>query len=161
MSKLKINQRFATTPVEILNNPKISLKAKGLYGYLQSKPDGWDFTLGGIASQLKEGKESIREGVKELEIAGYLQRTNYQNEKGQWDCDYELFAIKTNTQPLSKKEKPHTEKPHTETSETVKPPHKVRKIESKIDQVKEIKEKENKEKKFEKNLELKMIQKFG
>ncbi len=139
MSKLRIKTRFATVPVDLTNDKNVSLKAKGLYAYLQSKPDDWDFSLRGIVSQLKEGLDAVREAVKELEVAGFLQRTNYQNDKGQWDCDYELFDTRCDCTPLTKNpstEKPYGEKPYTENSETVKPPHLVKKNISKKEEVK-------------------------
>jgi len=141
MAKLKIKDRFATTPVALLNNENVSLKAKGLYGYLQSKPDNWDFTLKGIVSQLKEGFDAVREAVKELENEGYLIRTNYQNQLGQWDCDYELFSETQDSKPLNRKkpyrEKPYREKPHTVNTVTVKPLCISKKELSKKEEVKE------------------------
>jgi hypothetical protein len=90
---LKIIQRFfGAAPNELLNNPQISLKAKGLYSYLNSKPENWDFSVESIASQVKEGVDSVRAAVHELEGFGYLIREKYQNEKGFWEVDYLLFA---------------------------------------------------------------------
>jgi len=89
--KLIIKEKFGQTPNSLLNNKKISLKAKGLYGYIQSKPNGWDFSVRNIASQLKEGTSAINAGLKELENHGYLERSKYQNKKtGYWDIDYKL-----------------------------------------------------------------------
>jgi hypothetical protein len=90
---LKIIQRFfGAAPNELLNNPQISLKAKGLYSYLNSKPENWDFSVESIANQVKEGVDSVRAAVHELERFGYLIREKYQNEKGFWEVDYLLFA---------------------------------------------------------------------
>jgi hypothetical protein len=90
---LKIIQRFfGAAPNELLNNPQISLKAKGLYSYLNSKPENWDFSVESIANQVKEGVDSVRAAVHELEGFGYLIREKYQNEKGFWEVDYLLFA---------------------------------------------------------------------
>jgi hypothetical protein len=91
MSKLSIHAKFGITPNSLLNNPSISLKAKGLFAFLQSKPEGWDFSVAKIQAQVKEGKDSITEGLKELELAGYLIRDKIKNNAGQWDCDYTLF----------------------------------------------------------------------
>ncbi|MGL5963779.1 MAG: hypothetical protein ACRCZ2_05220 [Fusobacteriaceae bacterium] len=122
MTKIRIAHRFAQTPNELLNDPIISLKAKGLYGYMQSKPEDWDFSINGLAHELMEGAKAIRAGIKELEIAGWLTRDNYQNSKGQWECDYELQIIKVeNNQPLSSKPHSlfgHTQKPHADDGHT-------------------------------------------
>lgn len=95
MALLKIQRFFGAVPNDLLNNPDISFKAKGLYAYLNSKPDNWDFSVERIASQVKEGVESVRVGIQELEKFGYLKRVRYQNEKGFWEVDYMLFEVPT------------------------------------------------------------------
>ena len=95
MALLKIQRFFGAVPNELLNNPDISFKAKGLYAYLNSKPDNWDFSVEGIAAQVKEGIDSVRSGVHELEKTGYLKRIKHQNEKGFWEIDYMLFENPT------------------------------------------------------------------
>ena len=74
MAKLIIKNRYGIIPNELLNNPDISLKAKGLYGYLQSKPDNWKFSANRISYQNKEGIDAIRRTLQELEGSGYLER---------------------------------------------------------------------------------------
>lgn len=91
MSKLIIKNRYGVIPNDILNNKKISFKAKGLFGFLQSKPDGWSFSVKRICSQTKDGKDSITSGIKELEKAKLLQRKPTKNKNGKWDgYDYIL-----------------------------------------------------------------------
>ena len=91
MALIKIQRFFGAVPNDLLNDPEISFKAKGLYAYLNSKPDNWDFSVEGIASQVKDGVDSVRTGIHELEKSGYLKRVKHQNEKGFWDVDYMLF----------------------------------------------------------------------
>lgn len=53
----------------------ISLKAIGLYAYIASCSDDWNFSIRGIAgTELKDGHDSIRSAVKELEDLGLLER---------------------------------------------------------------------------------------
>jgi uncharacterized phage protein (TIGR02220 family) len=91
MARIKIHRSFGAVPNDLLNHPDISFKAKGLYAYLNSKPDNWDFSVESIAGQVKEGIDSVRAGIHELERYGYLLRHKYQNEKGFWEVDYILF----------------------------------------------------------------------
>jgi len=84
MSKLYIKNKYGQVPNEILNNPELSFKAKGLFAYLQSKPDGWAFSIERIAKQAREGKDAIRSAIQELEKFGYLQRISIKNEQGQF-----------------------------------------------------------------------------
>ena len=132
MGKIRIPNKFGQTPNQLLNDQNISLKAKGLYGYMQAKDDNWEFSIAGLECQLKEGQDAIRQAIKELEIAGWLTRYNYQNDKGQWDCDYELQVVKVqNNQPLGKK--PYRENPYAESSVPVKPACIIKKDNTKKD----------------------------
>ncbi len=74
MSQLTIKDSFSVTPNSLLNNPSISLKAKGLYAFMQGKPNGWKFSVERMAEQLKEGEKAIRNALHELEQAGYLRK---------------------------------------------------------------------------------------
>jgi hypothetical protein len=96
MKKIRIKNRYGTVPNALLNSDQISFKAKGIYAYIQSKPDDWDFSVERISSQVKEGKPSISSALKELENAGYLTRIRYQAEFGYWVSEYVLheFPIK-------------------------------------------------------------------
>ncbi len=58
----------------VLQNPELSAKAKGLYAYLYSKPDGWDFAVDRIAKEMSDGRLSINSGLQELEKFGFLTR---------------------------------------------------------------------------------------
>ncbi len=65
-----------------LKNRKLTLKAKGLLSVMLSLPDTWDFTLSGLASINREGKDAIREAIKELENEGYVIRNRIRDERG-------------------------------------------------------------------------------
>lgn len=159
MSKLTIKTKFATVPTSLLNDPKISLKAKGIYGFMQSKPDNWEFTVNGLENQLLEGREAIRAALVELQDAGYLVRINYKNDKGQWDCDYELFE-RPNRIQSAVNAKPVTENPFTvHPSGKTRPLSKIdiNKIESKIEEVKKESKEKIKEKKFDAEIYVKKL----
>jgi GTP cyclohydrolase II len=94
MSKITIKERFGQAPVELLNRTDLSFKAKGLFSFIQSKPDGWSFSVDRITRQSNEGKDAIRSGLKELEDAGYLTRIAAKKKDGTWDgYDYTLSAF--------------------------------------------------------------------
>ena len=83
MTKTKINGNFGVAPNELLNDSNISLKAKGLYVYMQSKPADWSFSLDKISYQNKDGKDSVRNAINELVDAGYLTRKKmFKDSKG-------------------------------------------------------------------------------
>ncbi len=84
---------FGTAPNSLLNNKKISLKAKGLYAFMNSKPENWEFSYNGLQSQLLEQKTAIKTAIKELEKFGYLIRKKYKKENGQWSWEYQLTMV--------------------------------------------------------------------
>ena len=93
MGKLIIKRRYGTIPNDLLNSSDISFKAKGLYAYIQSKPENWEFSAERISKQVKEGLPSVVSALKELENFGYLVRKRYQNNRGFWVVDYLLYEI--------------------------------------------------------------------
>jgi len=91
MAKLIIKNKYGVTPNNLLNDKDLSLRAKGLYGFLQSKPDNWKFSIGRIAIQTKEGKSAIRKAIEELEKLGLLSRKPLKDKEGKWSgYDYLL-----------------------------------------------------------------------
>lgn len=93
MNSLKVEKRFGLVPNSILNSKKLSFRAKGIWAYIYSKPDGWEFSIKNIAHQSKEGIEAIRNAVKELENQHLLKRRKFQNKLGHWDIEYLLLDV--------------------------------------------------------------------
>lgn len=75
----------------ILRSPKLSLKAKGLLAFCLSLPEDWVFTIQGLAYYTKEGVDSVRSTVKELEAAGYIQRRRRRADGRYTGMEYEIF----------------------------------------------------------------------
>ena len=65
-----------------LKNKELSLKAKGLLSVMLSLPDDWNFRISGLSTINKEGKDSIRSAIIELERAGYIERFRIRDAKG-------------------------------------------------------------------------------
>lgn len=75
-----------------LNDRRLSYKAIGLLSKMLSLPDDWDFTVAGLVTLAKDGKESVTSAIKELEAAGYVKRTRLQDERGRFaGYDYDVF----------------------------------------------------------------------
>ena len=72
---------FTTIQNSIINDGRLSLKAKGLFLYLFSKPDNWIFSEARIALDNKDGRDSVRSGIKELINAGLIQRIRHAPKK--------------------------------------------------------------------------------
>ena len=82
----KLNVPFAQVPNELLCDKNISLKAKGLWAYIQSKPNDYEFSSERIVEETKDGVDSVKSALVELETAGYLIRDRLQSGK----VDYTL-----------------------------------------------------------------------
>jgi len=75
-----------------INDPRLSLKAKGLLAYLLSKPDGWYINYQDIIKNSHNSVYSIRSAVKELLGFGYMVRTQIRNENGRFGYyDYTVY----------------------------------------------------------------------
>lgn len=70
----KLKTGFTQVTNDVLNNPNLSLKAKGLYAYIYSKPDGWNFCYRRIAKDSKDGPRATLAAIQELEQHGYVRR---------------------------------------------------------------------------------------
>lgn len=66
------------------NDVRLSYKAMGLLSKMLSLPDNWVFTLQYLANQAKDGLDSVRAGIKELEVAGYIERSQSRSENGKF-----------------------------------------------------------------------------
>lgn len=73
---------FTQVPNEILSSNIISWKAKGVYSYLLSKPDGWIFHPMAIQKEGLGGKRLLNSAIKELIEKGCLERYIIRGEKG-------------------------------------------------------------------------------
>lgn len=86
--QLKIVRRhgFTVVPSLVLQDPRLNLAAKGLFCLLNSLPDGWRFSVAGLAvyagGQHGTGRSAITAGLKKLEEAGYMLREQRHDEEG-------------------------------------------------------------------------------
>lgn len=115
--KIYHSTKFGTAPHTLLYSDKISFKAKGLYTYMQAKPDGWEFSADRISDECKEGREAIHAGLLELIDNDWLIRTKRKNDKGQWEWTHTLVSHASEIPEL---EKPESENPTTENPTTKK-----------------------------------------
>ena len=103
-----------------LRNTELSLKAKGLLSLMLSLPEDWDYTMRGLSRICKDGIDSIRVGVQELEAQGYLVRQRVRLPNGQLGS-VEYTILEQPRPPQPKPEIPTLEKPMLENPTQVKP----------------------------------------
>ena len=105
---------FTQVPNELLYNPDISFKAKGLWAYMSAKPEGWQFSADRIAEETKEERKAILAGLKELSEWGYITAKKLGTGRVEYTLHWEV-AIK----PTAKSE-PKSE-PETNNDNDAKP----------------------------------------
>lgn len=75
-------KKFTTVDNAVLNDTNLSWKAKGLFVYLWSQADEWEFYETEVVKHSTDGIASLKAGLKELETTGYLKRERKRNEYG-------------------------------------------------------------------------------
>ena len=78
-----------------------------------SLPESWNYSVSGLVSLSKDGKDGVMSALAELEKFGYLTRKRVQNEKGQFSgIEYHIFEVPQKEIPVS--DNPISEKPISE-----------------------------------------------
>ena len=112
--KKTINKKenFTSIHNKLINNSRISLKAKGIMLYMLSKPENWKYNPKEITKNSKDGLDSVYSGIKELIEAGYISRTRHS------DGTVDYFVVEdveeNDIVDFSKKENPNRENPNRE-----------------------------------------------
>jgi hypothetical protein len=83
------DDHFTQIPNDWVRDSRLSLKAIGLLTQLMSHRPGWNMSISSLARFNKIGVDTIKSAVKELELYGYLKRSEKQehNEDGTF-ADY-------------------------------------------------------------------------
>ena len=110
--RVEKNSGYTVMSNHHLRNRALSLKAKGLLSQMLSLPEDWDYTLQGLARINRESIDTIRQAIRELEQAGYIQRSRERDEKGRLrGADYVIFEL---PQPVPASVSPTLENPTLE-----------------------------------------------
>ena len=135
----KQKERFSIVDNKVIEDERLSFKARGLLIYMLSKPDDWKFYTEELAKRSnKDGISAIKTALNEIEDAGYLTRKQGHKKNGQFtNQDWILTDTSTNSpqveKPLADKApagkaladnrtlpntdfKPNTDKPNTDKS---------------------------------------------
>lgn len=117
MTLFRVNHSKNYTVINntICTDKRLSWKAKGIWLYAFSRPDDWVFHLNDLINQSTDGKESVRSGIKELEKAGYLRRSQKRTDGkfGQADWDFNETPQETLKEKVPKSGNPSTAKTTT------------------------------------------------
>jgi hypothetical protein len=111
----KARAPFAQIANDVLNSPDLTFKAKGIYAYMVSKPNNWKFTIRSMATQVKDGRDGIQSGIKELKEAGWIKHIKRKDGTGVYLIRNDITRIKPNTDnPTMAADSQIRISPHTE-----------------------------------------------
>lgn len=76
----------------LLEDIRLTAKAKGIMAYLLGKPDTWSAHERDLIKNFDDGRDSIRAGLKELEGRGYLKRKQIRLKDGRFSVTcYDIY----------------------------------------------------------------------
>lgn len=83
-SKIRSGRKDGFTVLynSMVADKRLSLKAKGLFAVMMSRPEDWEFSVSGLAAFTGCGKDAIRNTLAELEKVGYLIREQDHKDDG-------------------------------------------------------------------------------
>ena len=81
----KDNGNYTNTNNQLVRDDNLTWKARGIFNYLWSQANEWQFYVKEIASHSKDGEKALQSGLQELEEHGYLKRVNRHSKNGSFD----------------------------------------------------------------------------
>lgn len=103
---------FAQVPHQVIEDPLLSWKAKGLFSYLVGRPPGWLIHRADLVKRSTDGESGLRSGIKELETQAYLSISKTRAERGRiGGTVWELHIPELDSPRV---ENPHAVEPHVE-----------------------------------------------
>ena len=104
ISRKKQKERFSIVDNKVIEDERLSFKARGLLIYMLSKPDDWKFYTEELAKRSnKDGISAIKTALNEIEDAGYLTRKQGHKKNGQFTSqDWILTDTSTNSPQVEK-----------------------------------------------------------
>jgi hypothetical protein len=117
------NGNFVVIPNSLYDDSRLSIEAKGLLGYLLSRPHNWTFRLSQIATKLGIGRDKVERIFNELINAGYVSRGKQSRVGGKWGpADFVVYDTPPVAEGKSVGDKPDTKAPYPENPATVPAP---------------------------------------
>ena len=88
-------KNFQVIPRELVFDNSLSDRARFVYCFMASKPDGWDFLLNPMAKELGYSVETLRKYINELIEGGWLKKGEQNNNDGMFGAVvYTLLSTK-------------------------------------------------------------------
>jgi hypothetical protein len=95
----KRNSNYTTISNVFLRDIRLSCKAKGILAVIMGLPDDWDFSIRGILSITKEGRDAVYSAIKELKDYGYCEVSEQKDNNGKFKGYSYCFSDEALLQP--------------------------------------------------------------
>ena len=117
MSVIRVqkNKNFTVMSNYHLRDKRLSYKTRGLLSTILSLPSDWDYSVKGLSTLSRDGMDSVRTGLMELEDNGYLIRERIRGPDGRMTGTvYTIFEVPRSAQETPITDNPSPENPITE-----------------------------------------------
>lgn len=121
--RINKTEKFFVASNQPFNDPELSWGARGIMGYLLSKPDGWQVRNKDLYRKSPDGKSKVDNYLVELKKAGYLRRYRKSEGKGSIIWISEVYESKEMNPDFSIPGNSTLEKSTDEISRVEKQPH--------------------------------------
>lgn len=95
------SSHFTIISNDSMRDERLSFRARGIHHYLLSFPTGWKIDSTSIARAGKEGRDAIRNGLRELEAFGYIHRSQEHDASGRWTTKTTVYEVPMPENPTS------------------------------------------------------------
>jgi hypothetical protein len=89
--RVKKDARYFSASNEPFNDKRLSWEARGLMGYLLSKPDNWEVRSADLEEQGPAGSRKVKRMLAELRICGYMNRIRTKMPDGKFVWTTEVY----------------------------------------------------------------------
>ena len=90
---------FVMIDKRIFTDKKLSYRAKGVLGYLLSRPDNWLVNMVDVANQSTEGRDAVITAVNELMKHGYVERIEHRENGRFKSYEYLVYEVPKSVVP--------------------------------------------------------------
>jgi DNA-binding MarR family transcriptional regulator len=116
----KFQKSFTQIDNTIVNDDKLSMQAIGLFCYIWSKPDDWQYYKNEIMKRFNCGKDALTTAINSLQENNYLFITQVRADDGKFTKS--TWYLSDEGKAREQAVKPQAEKPHAEKSEAENQP---------------------------------------
>jgi hypothetical protein len=86
-------EKYFVVDNALFSDDRLSWEARGLMGYLLSKPDDWQVRIHDLMRRGPAGEHKVRRMLRELQELGYLRRERIQRYDGTFAWETTIYEV--------------------------------------------------------------------